>query len=61
MNISENNPCRDCSDRHLGCHANCIKYNEWKNRLNKYNDHVREVNHLEHTAYVSNRRKRNRS
>jgi hypothetical protein len=23
-------PCKDCSDRFLGCHSKCNKYGEWK-------------------------------
>jgi len=26
-------PCRDCPDRHIGCHGKCDKYQEWA-RLN---------------------------
>lgn len=22
-------PCKDCSDRHLGCHASCREYNKF--------------------------------
>ena len=25
-------PCKDCSDRYLGCHAECIKYIDFKQR-----------------------------
>ena len=24
-------PCKDCTDRHYGCHSTCKKYSEWKN------------------------------
>lgn len=23
-------PCKDCEDRHAGCHAGCEKYTAWK-------------------------------
>lgn len=25
-------PCKDCPDRHLGCHGTCEKYQEYKKR-----------------------------
>lgn len=60
MNISESNPCKDCNDRYLACHDYCIKYKDWRDNLDKYNNHVKEVNNLEYSAYVSNLRKRER-
>lgn len=24
------NPCKDCRERVLACHARCVKYNDWK-------------------------------
>ena len=24
-------PCKGCNERKIGCHANCEKYNSWKN------------------------------
>lgn len=23
-------PCKDCTDRYVGCHSNCSKYKDWK-------------------------------
>ena len=29
-------PCRNCEDRHIGCHGTCERYIEWKeNRIQK--------------------------
>lgn len=25
-------PCKDCPDRHLGCHGTCVKYQEYKTK-----------------------------
>ena len=25
-------PCKDCTFRHLGCHATCASYLDWKQR-----------------------------
>lgn len=24
------NPCKECGDRHVGCHSSCSKYAEWR-------------------------------
>ena len=32
MNIA---PCKDCKDRHIGCHSKCEKYLEYKKELQK--------------------------
>ena len=24
------NPCKECGDRHVGCHSSCSKYKEWR-------------------------------
>ena len=34
MSLYANNPCRDCEDRHEGCHGGCEKYLGWKEELN---------------------------
>ena len=28
-------PCKDCKDRHIGCHGKCEKYLEYKKELQK--------------------------
>ncbi len=27
--LKSNPPCKDCKDRHMGCHAKCSKYIDW--------------------------------
>lgn len=29
-------PCKDCSNRKIGCHANCSRYIEYKTQLEQY-------------------------
>ncbi len=24
------NPCKDCTERHVGCHGTCERYKDWK-------------------------------
>lgn len=28
-----NPPCKDCPDRHINCHSECIRYLRWKEHL----------------------------
>lgn len=28
--MKNDNPCYQCPDRYVGCHAKCEKYNEWR-------------------------------
>ena len=31
-------PCKDCTDRHSGCHPKCEKYGEWKKVQSQLHD-----------------------
>ena len=33
-------PCKDCSDREIGCHGKCNIYKQWKIDLNKLRDNI---------------------
>ena len=28
--VGKSGPCKDCSDRAVGCHGRCERYQEWK-------------------------------
>jgi hypothetical protein len=30
--VGKKPPCKDCTDRTVGCHSKCKKYIEWKNK-----------------------------
>ena len=30
--MKEKNPCFNCNDRNATCHANCIRYEDWKQK-----------------------------
>ena len=30
--MNKNNPCKDCADRHVGCHGTCPTYIEWSEK-----------------------------
>ena len=34
-------PCKDCEDRHEGCHTECDKYKEYKAELDKRKEEAR--------------------
>ena len=38
-------PCKDCKERHLGCHAGCKKYAEFKAKAEKNKDAYHKTNH----------------
>ena len=40
-------PCKDCGDRHVGCHSSCKKYIEAKATYDKEVAWIREMNQTE--------------
>ena len=44
--IRETPPCKDCTDRHPGCHDKCPRYSEWKANLEKVNEERRKYNQM---------------
>ena len=40
MSLYGNNPCRDCEERHEGCHGKCERYLGWRDEVNKKKDHI---------------------
>ena len=46
-------PCKDCKDRHHSCHAECERYKEWKEPLEKARKQ-KYINHkIDETILVS--------
>lgn len=41
-------PCKDCSDRQVGCHSNCKRYNEWRAINDANRKRKNEKAHAEH-------------
>jgi len=35
-------PCKDCSERHVGCHSTCLKYKAFATRCKQINDHRKQ-------------------
>ena len=50
-------PCKDCPDRHQGCHSECEKYIAFR----KERDELNELRHQENEKYYSKFAKHNRA
>lgn len=35
--------CKDCKERHVGCHSDCEKYNQAKKAKDEFNEKVRSA------------------
>lgn len=36
-------PCRNCENRHMGCHGQCERYNEYKIRHDEVQEKIRKA------------------
>ena len=46
-------PCKDCEERHVGCHSKCEKYAEFRKEVNEKREALREQQKLEEFSVVS--------
>ena len=53
MNIK--GPCRDCQDRTQNCHSECERYNQYRDKLDRYND-LRNKHQQVEENYISYKR-----
>ena len=51
-----NNPCKDCTDRHQRCHAECEKYAAWSAEHEKRR--AENLKHSETTYFIMNSKPR---
>lgn len=40
-------PCKDCTNRHINCHASCDDYSEYKIKTAELNEKIRQVKRAE--------------
>ena len=40
MTTKKDNPCKDCPDRHIGCHLDCERYLAWRKVYDEWNSKV---------------------
>lgn len=38
-------PCRYCSDRCVGCHSDCDRYNGWRKEVNEHDKPIKDLRH----------------
>lgn len=55
------NPCRDCQDRHVGCHANCERHLDWQRRKDAEKEKLKQANLSEDIVYAYNRSAKERA
>ena len=41
-------PCRNCTDRTVGCHCSCERYIEWKNNIAKVKNNIAKERDLDY-------------
>lgn len=49
-----NAPCKDCPDRHQGCHCECEKYKVFRKERDEINSTIqkaKELEYAEHSRY----------
>lgn len=39
--MKKDNPCRDCTERIVGCHSTCNRYSEWSAEHKRQKDEIR--------------------
>lgn len=52
--------CKDCNERHIGCHVTCTKYNESKEQIAAMRKVINENkrNDMEYLNYKKSRKKK---
>lgn len=55
-----NNGCKDCQDRHVGCHSNCESYKEYLDDLKQRKNIIKEArkDNKEYRSYKRDRIKK---
>ena len=51
------NPCKDCTDRQIGCHSTCNKYTDYVEQNEKRKAQLREIQALDNALLGYERRK----
>lgn len=64
--MRETPPCKNCEDRHVGCHVVCEKYKSWSDKHAKEMQHLRDEREKEdllnrYASEVGKRMKKSRS
>lgn len=54
-----NHPCKDCKDRHVGCHGMCSDYQEWRKMYTELQKNIRYKKHQKGIGYLGEHFRRN--
>lgn len=54
-------PCKDCMERHEGCHGSCVKYMDWKQHLEVVNKEDDIYYQYKQDRWLHEREKKRRS
>ena len=58
--MRNDNPCRDCTERIIGCHSTCNRYSEWSAEHKRQKDEIRrkrdEHNAVNNYSYAAGER-----
>lgn len=41
------NPCNNCNERKVGCHANCDEYLDWRHKVDEINEKSEKARKIE--------------
>ena len=55
------NPCRDCQDRHVGCHADCERHLEWQKQKDREKQKLSDATQADNLLYCYNKESKNRA
>lgn len=51
-------PCKDCSERHLGCHDRCPKYQDWRKEVTEGRRKIQQDNLVDFSPYSERRNRK---
>lgn len=54
-------PCRNCMKRHIGCHAGCKDYADYKTELEKQREYTKKFQYIDPMNQTHEQEKKNRN
>ena len=54
-------PCRNCTKRHIGCHAGCKDYADYKAELEKQREYTKKFKYIDPMNQTHEQEKKNRN
>lgn len=50
-------PCRDCAERYIGCHADCLMWSRWKTSEDKRKEEINQAKKLDADCWSAQQKK----